>query len=247
MRCVAYGAVLLAVVMAFAVPGQAADCGPDKLGTSRTIMLKKGAGGAWGGQQHAPLAGLAPGEVVLTFDDGPVPQLTPQVLDALKSECAQATFFMTGSHLDTSPAIARRVVAEGHSVGIHSYAHPNLTALSDSAQLDDLAQAQAAYQRVFGHPAPAYRFPFLAETPTMLAALAKDGIAVFSIDLGIADWQPADTTPVLVERLAKELEGKPGGIILMHDANGPTAAALPSLLRTLKEKGFKLVHVDWQG
>jgi peptidoglycan/xylan/chitin deacetylase (PgdA/CDA1 family) len=114
------------------------------------------------------------------------------------------------------------------------------------AQLDDLARTQAAYQRVFGDPAPAYRFPYLAETPTMMSALAREGIAVFSIDLGITDWQPEDTTPILVDRLTRALEGKPGGIILMHDANEPTVAALPSLLRTLKDKGFKLIHIDWE-
>lgn len=229
------------------LPVRAADCGPDALGTSRTITLKRGAGGAWGTVQHAPLPGLAKGEVVLTFDDGPVPVLTPRVLDALKAECAKATFFMTGGNLDAHGDLAKRAVAEGHSAGIHSYSHPHLGTLSEAAQLDDLARTQAAYKRLFGVTAPSYRFPFLEETPALMAALAKDKVAVFSIDLAITDWQPADTTAMLADRLSKALDGAGGGIILMHDANPPTAEAIATLLRVIKQKGYRLVHVDWEG
>lgn len=223
----------------------AADCRADSLGTSRTITLTRGAGGAWGTAQHAPLPGLMPGEVALTFDDGPVPALTPRVLDALAAECARATFFMTGANLDANPDIARRVVADGHSAGIHSYSHPHLGTLSEAAQLDDLARTQAAYARIFGRAAPAYRFPFLEETPALTAALAREGVAVFSIDLAITDWQPADTTPLLAARLEKALAATGGGIILLHDANPPTAEAIAALLRVLKDKGLRLVHLDW--
>ncbi|WP_094458381.1 polysaccharide deacetylase family protein [Niveispirillum lacus] len=244
-----YGAkcALIMSAVLLSMPVLAADCGPDALGTSRTLLLKRGTGGAFGSLQHAALPGLAPGEVVLTFDDGPVPALTPQVLDALKAECAKATFFMTGSNLDTHGEIAKRVTEEGHSAGIHSYSHPQLGTLSAAAQLDDLSHTQAAYQRVFGVPAPSYRFPFLGETPVLMAALAKDGVTVFSIDLGITDWQPADTTAILADRLSKALDEKGGGIILMHDANPPTAAAIPTLLRVIKQKGYRLVHVAWEG
>lgn len=228
-------------------PVLAADCGPDALGTSRTITLKRSAGGAFGTVQHAPLPGLEKGEVVLTFDDGPVPVLTPKVLDALKAECAKATFFMTGGNLDANGELAKRAVAEGHSAGIHSYSHPHLGTLSEATQLDDLARTQAAYKRLFGGTAPSYRFPFLEETPTLMAALAKDKVAVFSIDLAITDWQPADTTAMLADRLSKALDEKGGGIILMHDANPPTAEAISTLLRVIKAKGYKLVHVVWEG
>lgn len=228
---------------ALAAPAAApADCGPDKLGTARTITLARD-GALYGAHQHAPLP-LQKGEVVLTFDDGPVAG-TEQVLEALAAQCARATFLMTGEHLEQSPALARRVVAAGHTAGLHSYAHPHLSQLSAAQQMDDLSRAQAAYKAVFGVPTPAYRFPYLEETPTTLAALKENNISVLSIDLGILDWQPEDTTAILAARLRESLDKSGGGILLMHDANGPTVAALPTLLQVIKEKGYKVVHLEW--
>ncbi|RFP18856.1 MULTISPECIES: polysaccharide deacetylase family protein [unclassified Duganella] len=221
----------------------ATGCGPDQLGTARTITLKREAA-LYGALQHAPLP-LKKGEVVLTFDDGPVPATTPLVLKALADQCAQATFFMVGSNLEKSPELARRVVEEGHTTGVHSQTHANLTMMSAQEQLADLRQVQAAYQAVFGKATPAYRFPYLEETPTMLAALKEAGITVMSIDLGINDWLPEDTTDILVQRLVKSLDDTGGGIILMHDVNVPTAQALPALLKLLKQRGYSVVHLEW--
>lgn len=234
-------ALLLAAIAGSA---SAADCGQDKLNTSRTLVLKR-EGAAYGAHQHAALP-LADKEVVLTFDDGPSPENTPLVLKALADQCAKATFFMEGRNLRLSPELARRVVSEGHSAGIHSDTHPHLSTLAAEQQLDDLARSRAAYQAVFGAEAPAYRFPFLEETPTMLAALKQANITVASIDLGINDWIPEDTTDILAKRLTASLDKAGRGIILMHDANGPTAQALPTLLKVLKDKGYKVVHLEWE-
>lgn len=222
----------------------AAECGPDRLNTERTIVLKR-EGAAYGAHQHTALP-LAKGEVVLTFDDGPSTENTPLVLKALADQCAKATFFMEGRNLRQSPELARRVVSEGHSTGIHSDTHPHLSTLSSEQQLDDLARSRAAYKAVFGSETPAYRFPFLEETPTMLAALKQANITVASIDLGINDWIPEDTTTILAQRLNDSLDKAGRGIILMHDANGPTAKALPTLLKVLKDKGYKVVHLEWE-
>ncbi|WP_195763520.1 polysaccharide deacetylase family protein [Duganella guangzhouensis] len=236
---------LIALLLAaFAGTASAAACGPDQLNTERTITLKR-EGAAYGTNQHAALP-LQPGEVVLTFDDGPSPENTPLVLKALADQCAKATFFLEGQHLRTSPDLARREISEGHSVGIHSDTHPHLTQLSPEQQLDDLARARAAYKTVFGVETPAYRFPFLEETPTMLDALKQANITVASIDLGINDWIPEDTTDILAQRLNASLDKAGRGIILMHDANGPTAKALPTLLKVLKDKGYKVVHLEWE-
>jgi len=222
----------------------AAECGPDRLNTHRTIVLKR-EGAAYGAHQHSALP-LVKGEVVLTFDDGPSVANTPLVLKALADQCAKATFFMEGRNLRQSPELAHRVVSEGHSAGIHSDTHPHLSTLSPEQQLDDLARSRAAYKAVFGSETPAYRFPFLEETPTMLEALRQANITVASIDLGINDWIPEDTTAVLAQRLNESLDKAGRGIILMHDANGPTAKALPTLLKVLKDKGYKVVHLEWE-
>ena len=217
-------------------------CGPDQLGTSRTITLPRD-GALYGANQHAPLP-LQKGEIVLTFDDGPVAG-TGAVLDALGAQCTRATFLMMGNHIAENPAMARRVAAAGHSTGLHSHVHPHLSQMTAAAQLADLAQAQAAYRKVFGVEAPAYRFPYLEETQVLRDALRQQRIAVLSIDLGINDWLPEDTTEILAARLRTSLDQSGGGILLMHDANGPTVQAMPTLLRVLKEKGYRVVHLQW--
>ena len=239
-------AILLAVLAGASWMGasSAAACGADALGTSRTLTLKR-AYGAWGANQHAPLP-LAKGEVVLTFDDGPRPETTPLVLKALADQCVKATFFMVGDNIAKFPDLARRVAAEGHSTGMHSYTHPELWKMAPADQLADLKKTEDVYQATFGGPAPAYRFPFLGETPTMMTALQDRKVAVFSVDLGIGDWEADVTTEVLVKRLLDNLQGPGGGIILMHDAYGPPARAMPSILNALKANGYKVVHVEWE-
>jgi peptidoglycan/xylan/chitin deacetylase (PgdA/CDA1 family) len=234
----------LSALACFAGAAVAAECAPDALGTARTITLKR-EGALYGAHQHTALP-LAQGEVVLTFDDGPSEEYTPLVLKALAEQCAKATFFMEGRHLRQSPDLARRVVDAGHSAGIHSDTHPHMATLSAELQLDDLKRSRAAYQTVFGVETPAYRFPFLEETPTLLDALKRADITVASIDLAINDWIPEDTTEILAQRLRESLDKAGRGIILMHDANGPTAKALPALLAVLKDKGYKVVHLEWQ-
>ncbi|MYM72464.1 polysaccharide deacetylase family protein [Duganella sp. FT134W] len=232
------------ILAAIAVHASAAECGPDQLNTARTITLKR-EGALYGAQQHTALP-LAKGEVVLTFDDGPSADNTPLVLKALADQCAKATFFLIGEHIVQQPDLARRLIREGHSAGIHSNTHPHLASMTAEQQLDDLKLSRAAYKTAFGVETPAYRFPYLEETPTLLEALKRDNITVASIDMGINDWIPEDTTAILAQRLTESLDKNGRGIILMHDANGPTAQALPTLLKVLKDKGYKVVHLEWE-
>ena len=115
-----FGAAVLLVFLASA--GAAAPaCGPDKLGTERTLTLSTAGGFAVGLQTYPQTLALADHEVVLTFDDGPWPATTPKVLDALARECVKATFFLIGRNAAAYPALARREVAEGHSIGNHIF------------------------------------------------------------------------------------------------------------------------------
>jgi peptidoglycan/xylan/chitin deacetylase (PgdA/CDA1 family) len=232
-------AVLLASVgVAGQSPGTAAG-----LGTSRTLVLPRSAA-AYGRMQHAPLP-LQPGEIVLTFDDGPNPASTPAVLQALAGEHVRATFFMNGEPLLRAPELARRVRAEGHSVGMHGFEHAHFSQVSPERQMDDLQSMQDAFTRIFGDRAPAYRFPFLEETDPLRQALADRAVTVMSADVGIDDWLPDQSPQVLVRRLLERLHDTGGGIVLMHDAQPQTAAALPSLLRALREHGYRVVHLEW--
>lgn len=223
---------------------QAADCEKNALGTFRTITLKREAA-LYGTKQYKALP-LSKNEVVLTFDDGPSLANTPLVLKALADHCSKASFFMIGQQLAQHPELAKQVANAGHSTGLHSYSHQRLLAMSADEQLADLNKAQAIYQGTFGTPAPAYRFPFLEETPALLEALKAKNMTVASIDLTIDDWLPDDTTEVLLKRLTLNLDKSGGGIILLHDANQITAKALPALLKLLKVKGYKLVHLQWE-
>lgn len=247
--CGGPGALVRATPVASASPAQvsapAAACPADRLGTSRTLTLKREYA-AYGTVQHAPLP-LAKGEVVLTFDDGPRPETTPRVLDALADQCVRATFFMVGQNLVANPELGRMVASKGHATASHSFRHPQLGQLTPEEQLKDLEQGIQAYAAAFGSTPPAYRFPFLGETPTVLDALKAKHMTVMSVDLGIDDWAPNDmSTDAMVRRLMDNLDAKGGGIILMHDANGPTGDALPAMLKAIRDKGYKVVHVRWQ-
>ncbi|MBL8277436.1 MAG: polysaccharide deacetylase family protein [Pelomonas sp.] len=223
----------------------AASCPPDALGTSRTLTLPRAAG-AWGTAQHAPLPGLAPKEVVLTFDDGPRPESTPLVLKALADQCVQATFFMNGEPMARHPELARQVRDAGHSVGMHGFRHDNFAQLPAEDQGRDLKAMIATYTDVLGEAPPAYRFPFLAESPVLMKALDKLGIAVMSVDAGAEDWLPDQTPQMLADKLLSQLAKPGGGLILLHDAQDQTARALPHLLQVLKAGGYRVVHLRWR-
>lgn len=225
-----------------AAPARAA-CDAAALGTHRTLVLPRD-GAAYGREQHGPLP-LAPGEVVLTFDDGPRPETTPQVLQALRAECARATFFMNGEPMLRHPALARQVQDEGHTVAMHGFRHDNLPGLSPEQQRADLRAMQEAHRSVLGGEPAAWRFPFLSESPLLRDVLREQRISVMSIDVGIEDWLPGQPPQTLADRLLQRLRERGSGIVLLHDAQSQTAAALPLLLRRLKDDGWRVVHLQW--
>ncbi|MFZ2988467.1 polysaccharide deacetylase family protein [Ideonella sp.] len=245
--CVASLALLGSACAASAAPAPA-PCADIKaattvLGTSRTLSLPREAA-AYGRVQHGPLP-LQPGEVVLTFDDGPQPGSTPQVLQALAAQCVQATFFMNGESLRAAPALGRQVRDAGHTVAMHGYRHPHFASMPEAEQLADLSAMQAVFEHTLGRPAAAWRFPFLEETPALRAELKAQKITVMSVDLGLDDWLPDQSPAMLTERLLARLKDTGGGIILLHDAQVQTATALPMMLKALQTHGYRVVHLRW--
>ncbi len=236
--------MVLATVTTAATAAEPA-CDADVLGTTRTLTLKREAA-AWGKAQHAALPGLAPKEVVLTFDDGPRPESTPLVLKALADQCVKASFFMIGEPLQQHAALARQVRDAGHTVGMHSHRHEHFPQLPPAAQLADLDAMVAAYRAALGAEPAAYRFPFLEETPVLLGALKDRGLTVMSIDAGAEDWLPDQTPQMLADKLLGQLAQSGGGIVLLHDAQDQTASALPVLLQAVKTGGYRVVHVRWE-
>lgn len=224
----------------------AAACGPDALGTSRTIVVDPKEHPRIGTMQYGETLPLEDHEVVLTFDDGPLPTHTNAILDILAAQCVKATFFMVGRMAKEFPQDVRRVHDAGHTVGTHSENHPfqfgNLPPERMAAEIDDgIAHVSAA----LGDPsllAPFFRIPGLRRSDTVEAALGNRGIMNWSADFPADDWRrisPAQVTHFALSRL--EAKGK--GVLLLHDIQARTQAALPVILRELKARGYHIVHV----
>ena len=232
-----------------AAPARAESCpgNPNALGTSRMIVVDPNEYKLIGTVQYKQTLPLADHEVVLTFDDGPLPPYSTQVLDTLISQCVKATFFIVGEMARAYPDVLRREYEAGYTIGTHSQNHPlrfeNLTGDKLSAQIDG---GIASVSAVLGDPdavAPFFRIPGLGRSEVIEDALAARGLAVFSIDTDADDWFRHVSAAQVVEKSMSRLEKLGRGILLLHDIHPWTAAALPELLRQLKEHGFHIVNI----
>jgi peptidoglycan/xylan/chitin deacetylase (PgdA/CDA1 family) len=244
--------VLRAAVIALiacTATAQAADC-PRKgaLGTSRILEVDAAHYPRIGSKNFPQTLPLDDHEVVLTFDDGPWPPTTPRVLAALAKECVRATFFLIGKPASEHPELARRIAAEGHSVGHHTWLHRSLSRIKPSETDEEIDRGIAAVEKALHGTAtstpstPFFRFPGFETTPATLDLLQSRGIMVFGTDLWASDWEtmtPKQQLKLLIGRL--KAAGK--GIILLHDPRAQTAAMLPDFLRYLKDNHYRVVHL----
>jgi peptidoglycan/xylan/chitin deacetylase (PgdA/CDA1 family) len=220
---------------------------PNAMGVSRTVQIDTTGGPGFGMSQYRDYDFLQPGEVVLTFDDGPWPVTTPMVLAALKAECLQATFFNIGEHAMWHPSVLKQVIAAGHTVGTHTWSHKNLAHKSFQDAKDEIEKGISAVTMMAGTPvAPFFRYPQLRQTPELKAYLAQRNIAAFSIDIDSQDFKVKNPDQ-LVTSIMTQLKKKQKGIILMHDLHKWSAAAVPQLLAQLKANGYKVVHLRPKG
>ena len=215
---------------------------PDALGVSRTIEIDA-TGGPWFGTPHGDPNFLAPGEVVLTFDDGPVPHTTRPILAALAAQCAKATFFMVGEMAKEYPDLVREVAEQGHTIGTHTWSHRDLRRLSEDKMKAEIEMALNAVASAAGAPiAPFFRYPYLSYSPASVAYLQSRNVAQFAVDVDSSDWR-THSAQGIVRRVMAGLQHSGRGIILLHDIHASTAAAVPLLLAQLKAKGYRLVHL----
>jgi peptidoglycan/xylan/chitin deacetylase (PgdA/CDA1 family) len=226
-----------------------ADC-PRKgtLGTSRILSVDPVTNPRVGLKNFPQTLPLEDHEVVLTFDDGPWPPTTPRVLAALAQECVRATFFLIGKPASEHPALVRRIAAEGHTIGHHTWLHRSLMQIPASETRAEIDRGIAADEMALHGVAttnpstPFFRFPGFETTPATLDLLQSRGIAVFGADLWASDWNPMTPShelKLLIDRL--KAAGK--GIILLHDPKAQTAAMLPAFLRYLREHHYRVVHL----
>jgi peptidoglycan/xylan/chitin deacetylase (PgdA/CDA1 family) len=191
---------------------------------------------------------LADREVVLTFDDGPLPPYSDRVLDILAAECVKATFFLVGRHARANPAAARRIYNAGHTIGTHSQNHP-LGQMSQMRAAHEIADGIASVAAALGDAkalAPFFRIPGLLRTPSIEVQAKARELVVWSSDTLADDWQKISADQVLRLALSR-LERKGKGVLLLHDIQPRTVLMLPRLLSELKRRGFKIVHVVPEG
>jgi peptidoglycan/xylan/chitin deacetylase (PgdA/CDA1 family) len=189
---------------------------------------------------------LNPGEVVITFDDGPRPGKTPAILDTLDQFGVKATFLMLGTSAAANPDIARLVAERGHSVGSHTYDHVDLTKLSRQAAFEEIARGERAVadalQGTGVGAAPFFRFPYLAQDGFLRAGLLGGDMVVLDVDIDSKDYYK-DTPQVVAQRTLDRLEARGSGVILFHDIHQRTVDMLPEFLEEIAARGYSVVHL----
>ncbi|MGY4923962.1 bifunctional polysaccharide deacetylase/glycosyltransferase family 2 protein [Streptomyces sp. 900105755] len=217
-----------------AVPGQVARGGPVIAGAA--------------GSPHT--ARPKTRTIALTFDDGPDPVWTPRILDVLRRNHVHATFFVVGTQVVAHPELVRRIVAEGHQIGIHTFTHPDLSRLAPWQRSLELRETQLAVAGAAGVTTALLRPPYSSENDALddagwsvLEQADRAGYVTVLSTLDAEDWQRPGTARVLANATP---HGKTGQIVLMHDAGGDrsqTVAALDTLIPRLKAQGFRFTTV----
>jgi peptidoglycan/xylan/chitin deacetylase (PgdA/CDA1 family) len=227
---------------------QAAECPghPGALGVSRTIVLNPAEHPRLGTLQYDESLPLNDHEVVLTFDDGPLPPYTSRVLDTLAAECVKATFFLVGRMALGYPQWVRREYNEGHTIAGHSQNHPfTFAKMSVDDAAKEIEDGFASLRTVLGDPktiAPFFRIPGLLRQDSVEQNLAAHGYATWSLDFLADDWTHINAKEI-TRRALQRIEARGRGILLLHDIQPATALALPTILAELKARGYKIVHV----
>jgi len=230
---------------------------PNAMGVSRVVEIDTTGGPGFGFEHFKVYDFLQPGEVVLTFDDGPW-STTPIVLKALEEECVKATFFSIGINAVTFPEILKQVAAAGHTIGSHTWTHQDLSKTRGSMQVkvgdgkrevrdyepkDEIEKGISAVKIALadaGKEASFIRPPYLKQPPEVMAYFASRNLAVFSTDFDSFDFKfrkPEAVVKNFMEKLKKH--GK--GIALMHDVHPWTANAVKDILAQMKAGGYRIV------
>jgi peptidoglycan/xylan/chitin deacetylase (PgdA/CDA1 family) len=234
------GATALACGSAIAAPCPH----PNALGVSRVLPFNSSETPRIGSHDYRTTLPLARGEVVLTFDDGPIPPNTHRVLKALADQCVKAVFFLVGRQAKAHPHMVRQIHAAGHTIGTHSQNHP-LHAMAPWRAEREIDAGINSISTALGDPdkvAPFFRFPGLYRTAHAERYLRSRGISSWSIDVDSYDWKKIGARTMVRNTLAR-LDSKRRGIILLHDIQSKTALMLPTLLAELKRRGYRVVHV----
>lgn len=208
--------------------------------------------------------GDRPGKIVLTFDDGPDPVWTPKVLDILKQENVKAAFFIVGENGQANPEIVKRIIAEGHEIGNHSFTHPNLGEVPTQVTEMELNTTQRLIESLTGRSTRFFRAPYFGDaeprTPDEVGptVIAQDlGYISVGLHLDPDDWKLTndDGTPHTSDEIVDEVvqaaavttPEERGSIVLLHDSGGDRSAtvnALPQIIEQLRAKGYEFTTLS---
>ncbi|MBI3702354.1 MAG: polysaccharide deacetylase family protein [Rhizobiales bacterium] len=253
MRFVAFVLRIVALVfcgmVAGLAPAIAATCpgNPHAIGTSRTVDVDPSALPRIGKMQYRNTLPLNDHEVVITFDDGPLPPYTDRILETLAFECVKATYFLVGQMARAYPDAVRRIYNAGHVIGTHSQNHPltfdQMALPRIESEVDGgIASVKAAVGDARA-VAPFFRIPGLLRSSQVENYLASQSLAVWSADEVADDWFKSVTPEQIVRKAMRRIEARDHrGVLLLHDIHPATALALPALLRELKENGYRIVQ-----
>jgi len=193
-------------------------------------------------------------QAILTFDDGPDPQYTPQILDILKKEKVPAAFFIVGIQAENNLPLLKRIYNEGHEIGNHTFTHPNIAIVSSERATTEIEATRLLIEAVTGRSTILFRAPYNADAeptkeeelkPVVLSKQKNYYTVGESIDPG--DWEPGVTADTIYNRTIREYEANPEkGIILLHDAGGnrqATVDALPGIIHYFKQHHVQFTTV----
>lgn len=223
------------------------DCveDPSTSGITRTIAIERNDGARFGKLQYSQTAPLRDKEVILTFDDGPLPANTGQVLNILDRYCVKATFFAVGRMALFNAPTLKSIARRGHTIATHTWSHQrDIGKIPFEEAKLEIEKGFAAVSYALGAPiAPFFRFPGLNDSPQLNAYMATRNISVWSVDVVSGDTTANMTPERLVDDTMNRLRRMGRGIILFHDIKKVTADGLESFLIRLKAEGYKIVHV----
>ncbi len=177
-------------------------------------------------------------QIALTFDDGPDPKVTIQILETLNKYDAKATFFMLGSRVEYYPEIAKKVQEAGHELGNHTWNHPDLTKAGVAKIRNEINETTSIIENVTGQKVTAFRPPYGAVNKTVRS---QTNLPVVLWDVDTLDWKHRDPNQLLAHVKGAT---KDGSIILMHDIHQSTADGLDAVLAYLQSEGYTFVTVS---
>jgi len=184
------------------------------------------------------------GSICLTFDDGPHPDYTPMYLDLLAAQNVKATFFVIGENAERHPELVRRMAAEGHTIGNHTYSHPRREMLSSRQMAEDIHRGAEVIRSICGTPPTLYRPPRGAITIFDFIRLVRSGQSVILWNRDPKDFARTDEREVVEWFQSNPLES--GDVVLLHDVHRFSLAALGTVIAKVRQQqmGFSTIR-DW--